>query len=411
MADRARDRSGDARDGLRRGRGPSGGASAARGRSAARRAEHRSACAAGAPPAAGSRHGAPQALRRRGTRLLGDQRAVGPAHRRGTRRRALDGHESERGWSSTRRARRKRWSGSAQRQGRSLAWWGWSWAWRSRPSPRCHGRPRPRAHHVHRSPTIGSADEAETERDRGRRAPGPGASDGRNRRCKPAGGIHFEFQSRAAPQLPLVPRGGSRPRASRRSPGTFPASQLRPLGRGGTDDTVGPSSTASRIPRAREHPRREDRRALDRSGRPSTRRRSRGRRGWLDLRRRRRGNRQVVGQRVAGRPAGAPRALRCSTRTSAAPMRTSSRTSTPSTPSPTSSRVASRWSRSSPARTARGPRRGSGFASLAGLKAFEEQGGRGLQRLEPSYDHLVVDSAAGSRARPSPSPRRATRRS
>ncbi len=39
---------------------------------------------------------------------------------------------------------------------------------------------------------------------------------------------------------------------------------------------------------------------------------------------------------------------------------------------------------------------GSGFASLAGLKAFElEMIGRGLQRLEPSYDHLVVDSAAG----------------
>ena len=39
---------------------------------------------------------------------------------------------------------------------------------------------------------------------------------------------------------------------------------------------------------------------------------------------------------------------------------------------------------------------GSGFARLAGLKAFElEMIGRGLQRLEPSYDHLVVDSAAG----------------
>ena len=39
---------------------------------------------------------------------------------------------------------------------------------------------------------------------------------------------------------------------------------------------------------------------------------------------------------------------------------------------------------------------GSGFARLAGLKVFElEMIGRGLQRLEPSYDHLVVDSAAG----------------
>ncbi|MEE2941406.1 MAG: P-loop NTPase [Planctomycetota bacterium] len=39
---------------------------------------------------------------------------------------------------------------------------------------------------------------------------------------------------------------------------------------------------------------------------------------------------------------------------------------------------------------------GSGFARLAGLKAFElEMIGRGLLRLEPSYEHLVVDSAAG----------------
>lgn len=39
---------------------------------------------------------------------------------------------------------------------------------------------------------------------------------------------------------------------------------------------------------------------------------------------------------------------------------------------------------------------GSGFARLAGLKTYElEMIGRGLQRLEPSYDHLVVDSAAG----------------
>lgn len=39
---------------------------------------------------------------------------------------------------------------------------------------------------------------------------------------------------------------------------------------------------------------------------------------------------------------------------------------------------------------------GSGFARLAGLKTYElEMIGRGLQRLEPRYDHLVVDSAAG----------------
>ncbi|MEL6715819.1 MAG: P-loop NTPase, partial [Planctomycetota bacterium] len=39
---------------------------------------------------------------------------------------------------------------------------------------------------------------------------------------------------------------------------------------------------------------------------------------------------------------------------------------------------------------------GSGYASLAGLRTFElEIIGRGLGRLEPDYDHLVVDSAAG----------------
>ncbi|MFT6108421.1 MAG: flagellar biosynthesis protein FlhG [Planctomycetota bacterium] len=39
---------------------------------------------------------------------------------------------------------------------------------------------------------------------------------------------------------------------------------------------------------------------------------------------------------------------------------------------------------------------GSGLARLAGLKAFElEMIGRGLDTLEPHYEHLVVDSAAG----------------
>lgn len=39
---------------------------------------------------------------------------------------------------------------------------------------------------------------------------------------------------------------------------------------------------------------------------------------------------------------------------------------------------------------------GSGYASLAGLRSYElEMIGRGLSRLEPEYDHLVVDSAAG----------------
>ncbi len=39
---------------------------------------------------------------------------------------------------------------------------------------------------------------------------------------------------------------------------------------------------------------------------------------------------------------------------------------------------------------------GSGLARLAGLKSFElEMIGRGLDALEPHYDHLVVDSAAG----------------
>lgn len=39
---------------------------------------------------------------------------------------------------------------------------------------------------------------------------------------------------------------------------------------------------------------------------------------------------------------------------------------------------------------------GSGLARLAGLKTFElEMIGRGLDALEPHYDHLVVDSAAG----------------
>lgn len=39
---------------------------------------------------------------------------------------------------------------------------------------------------------------------------------------------------------------------------------------------------------------------------------------------------------------------------------------------------------------------GSGYASLAGLKSFElEIIGRGLERLEPEYEHLVIDSAAG----------------
>lgn len=39
---------------------------------------------------------------------------------------------------------------------------------------------------------------------------------------------------------------------------------------------------------------------------------------------------------------------------------------------------------------------GSGFARLAGLRTYElEMIGRGLSRLEPDYEHLVVDSAAG----------------
>ena len=39
---------------------------------------------------------------------------------------------------------------------------------------------------------------------------------------------------------------------------------------------------------------------------------------------------------------------------------------------------------------------GSGLARLAGLKSYElEMIGRGLDALEPHYDHLVVDSAAG----------------
>lgn len=39
---------------------------------------------------------------------------------------------------------------------------------------------------------------------------------------------------------------------------------------------------------------------------------------------------------------------------------------------------------------------GSGFARLAGLKSFElEMIGRGLVELEPAYEHLVIDSAAG----------------
>lgn len=39
---------------------------------------------------------------------------------------------------------------------------------------------------------------------------------------------------------------------------------------------------------------------------------------------------------------------------------------------------------------------GSGFARLAGLRTYELQMiGRGLSRLEPNYDHLVIDSAAG----------------
>ncbi|MEM8709328.1 MAG: AAA family ATPase [Planctomycetota bacterium] len=39
---------------------------------------------------------------------------------------------------------------------------------------------------------------------------------------------------------------------------------------------------------------------------------------------------------------------------------------------------------------------GSGLARLAGLKTFElEMIGRGLERLEPLYQHLVIDSAAG----------------
>lgn len=39
---------------------------------------------------------------------------------------------------------------------------------------------------------------------------------------------------------------------------------------------------------------------------------------------------------------------------------------------------------------------GSGLARLAGLKTFElEMIGRGLEALDPYYDHLVVDSAAG----------------
>lgn len=39
---------------------------------------------------------------------------------------------------------------------------------------------------------------------------------------------------------------------------------------------------------------------------------------------------------------------------------------------------------------------GSGFARLAGLRSYElEMIGRGLQQIEPGYEHLVVDSAAG----------------